>query len=701
MKEDPTELRPTAGLHERFPHLSQPLSLGPVLVRNRTIVTAHTTNLAASHEVSDRHLAYHRRRAAGGFGLIITEGLRVHPTSLRRPETLSIWSDEVVPSLSTLVDVVHSEGAAIVAQILHSGREAADDYTRIPSWGPSALAWSRGAPAPHAMDEAEIEELIDCYAAAASRAAAAGFDGLEVHIGHGHLLQQFLSPATNLRDDAWGGDRPRRLALIDSVLSAIEAAIPRSRMALGIRISADEFLEGGLDVEDMAPITRTLVEDHGLDFVNVSHSAYVGAATLSTQIADMAFGSTPFAHLPAAIRAAIPGTPVLAACRIETLEQGELLVESGVADAVALTRASIAEPALVMKGAAGERIRRCTSCNQLCIGRTSTGLPLSCVVNPEVGLEERWASARSELRAAIEASGGHRPRILVVGSGPAGLEAALSAAPFADVTVIDRDSEIGGSLRLAARLRNRAGWFRLIEDLTAECAREVRIALDTEFDVAASSDFDGIVLATGAAREPRVFGVRSGIPVERIGVDEWEHRIGSGELVVVHDDHGSWPGLAAVEHLLATGAEVHYVTPLAAFAPQITIYSRYGLIERLKAARVRIHLGTTLDSWEDDGTVRLVDGLTGLGTDIGEVRHLFDVGAAASRIPALPRPASAIVGDAYAPRDAGHAVWSGRIGGLRAVTRIVVADPDERHRIERMLMALPLAPVRTARELRG
>lgn len=130
-----------AGLAERFPRMAEPLDVGPVVLRNRAVVTAHTTNLAVSHEISDRHLEYHRRRAAGGFGLIITEGLRVHPTSLRRPETLSLWTDDAVPGLVELTSAVHAEGAALFAQILHSGREAADEYTRIPSWGPSALAW--------------------------------------------------------------------------------------------------------------------------------------------------------------------------------------------------------------------------------------------------------------------------------------------------------------------------------------------------------------------------------------------------------------------------------------------------------------------------------------------------------------------------------------------------------------------------------
>ncbi len=687
-----------------FPHLGRPLTVGPVELRNRAIVTAHTTNLGVSHQVSDRHVEYHRRRAAGGFGLIITEGLRVHPTSLRRPETLSVWDDECLPGLQTLVAAVHAEGGAIFAQLLHSGREAADDYTRIPSWGPSPLAWSRGAPTPHEMDADEIDELIACFSQAAGRIIAAGFDGIEVHAGHGHLLQQFLSPVTNTRNDEWGGDGPRRRALLDTVLDAVARATPRDRMALGIRISADEFLEGGLDAATMATLTASLVADHQLDFVNVSHSAYAGAATLSTQIADMSHGPAPFRHLPAGIKAAVPSIPVMMACRIDTVSQGDELIAAGVADAVAFTRASIADPNLLRTAAAGGNARRCTSCNQLCIGRTSTGLSLSCVVNPEVGLESRW-DAVHRLIAGTPEIASQRPRILVIGGGPAGMEAALTASRYADVTLVEASAELGGSLRLAAQLRNRSGWWRLIEDLATSCAAagvDLRLGERVEFpiqgsNIAGVSDAAAVVLATGAERRARAFGVRASVLVERLGQDRWEEQLATGDRVVVHDDHGFWPGVAAVEHLVATGAEVHYVTPLASFAPHVTIYSKFGLLERLRETNLHVHLGTRLAQWNDIGTVDIETQIgKRITRSIPEVRQVFDAGDPASLRPPMSESPLVAIGDAYAPRDTGAAIWSGRIGGLRAVVRACVVDPVSRAALERSLTGLPLAPLHTA-----
>lgn len=693
------------GLSAAFPHLGATLSVGPVRLRNRAIVTAHTTNLGVSHEVSDRHVEYHRRRAAGGFGLIITEGLRVHPTSLRRPETLSVWDDGCVPGLERLVAAVHAEGGAIFAQLLHSGREAADDYTRIPSWGPSPLPWSRGAAIPHEMEPDEIEDLIGCFAQATERVVAAGFDGIEVHSGHGHLLQQFLSPATNARDDAWGGDATRRRALVDRVLDAVAHATPRDRVALGIRISADEFLDGGLDARVMRNLTAELVNDHRLDFVDVSHSAYAGAATLSTQIADMSYGPAPFRDLPAGIKEAVPHVPVLMACRIDSVGQGDELIATGVADAVAFTRASIADPDLVRVAASGGQQRRCTSCNQLCIGRTSTGLSLSCVVNPEVGLESRWDAVRDRI-AGLAAARSERPRVLVIGGGPSGMEAALSASPYADVTLVDERPELGGTLRLAAQLRNRSGWWRLIEDLTEGCVAAgvdirlgERVELPLDAREAPFGDVAAVVLATGARRHPRVFGTRRSVLVERLGQDRWAEQITSNDRVVVHDDHGFWPGLAAVEHLIATGAEVHYVSSLAAFAPQITIYSRFGLLDRLGGTDLHVHLGCRLVSWSDDGSVELATLIGRSGpTRLTNVVQVFDVGDQQAARPSAPLVPSVAIGDAYAPRDTGAAVWSGRVGGLRAVLRAGVEDHSVREPLERALTGLPLVPLRTARD---
>lgn len=666
--------------------LFTPIDIGPLRVRNRVAITAHTPNFGEHHRVSSRHLEYHRRRAAAGVGLIVTEGLRVHPTSLRRPDTLSVWSDDCIAGLAELTDAVHAEGATLFGQLLHSGREASDDYSRTPSWGPSPIAWAVGAPVPHAMTDEDIEELLVCFAEGARRVVAAGLDGIEVHLGHGHLLQQFLSPLTNVRDDGYGGSPGGRRRLIDEVVAAVRAEVPDSR-AIGIRISADEFMDGGLDVTAMAPLAADLVQTHRLHYVNVSHSAYVGGPSLSTQMADMSFGSVPFRHLPAAVRHAV-SVPVLMACRVDGLAQASALVAEGTADLVALTRAHIADPELVAKRTGERVVRRCVACVQMCVGRTSLGLPLSCVVNPEVGLEREWAAVG---RLVDEVAGNRRTRhrVAVIGAGPAGLEAAVALAPHADVEVFDAGSAPGGRLALAAQLHLRSNWQWLVEDQMAELERAgVTVHWSTPVvDATAVAGFDGVIAAWGAEVAPR----RVGSHREMRLLSEVASAAPPAGPVVVFDDTGGWEGLAPVAHLVAGGVAVHYVTPLSTFAPGITMYSKQGLVPRLRdSGRVRVHLAHGIESAAGtevtlrstlDESVELVTG----------VRELFDVGVRRPRpLPAGWTLPTVVVGDAYAPRDAGWAVYSGRIGALRLRVLLSAAAAEQRRTALRALDALPL-----------
>lgn len=230
--------------------LWQPFQLGPVRLRNRVFVSAHTTNFGRGNAPTGRHVAYHRQRAAGGVALIITEGVRVHPVSATRDTALGAFTDAAIPAYAAMVEAVREEGAAMFAQLLHLGRQAAGDFSRTAAWAPSARPWATGAHVPHAMGRADIHTVVDAFGSAARRMAEAGFDGLEIHLGHGHLLQQFLSPATNHRGDEYGGSLAGRVRLPREVLAEVFSVIAGVR-PVGIRISADEFLPGGLGLGDM------------------------------------------------------------------------------------------------------------------------------------------------------------------------------------------------------------------------------------------------------------------------------------------------------------------------------------------------------------------------------------------------------------------------------------------------------------------
>ena len=256
----------------RYPNVFRPITLGPVALRNRIFIPAHTTNFGEDNLPSDRHLAYHRARAAGGAAMIVFEGIRVHRSSLGRRQGVNGYGAGAVPAFARIAREVQAEGARLFGQIIHLGRHIDGAYARMSAWGASPIPWTASAPAPHPMTGAEIAEVVAAHAIVARNLVEAGLDGIELQMAHGHLIQQFLSPASNARADGYGGTEEGRMRLARETLAAVREAVG-DRAALGVRISADEFLEGGLALADMQRILPELLRDVPVDFVNVSHSA--------------------------------------------------------------------------------------------------------------------------------------------------------------------------------------------------------------------------------------------------------------------------------------------------------------------------------------------------------------------------------------------------------------------------------------------
>ncbi|MFS8496683.1 MAG: NAD-binding protein [Micromonosporaceae bacterium] len=611
-----------------------------------------------------RHARYHRERARGGVGLIITEGVRVHPTSAARAAALGAFTPERVDAYARIPEAVHGEGAAVFAQLLHLGRQAAGQYARTAAWAPVAEPWTVGAHVPHAMSVADIRTVVRGFARAAGWMAEAGFDGIEVHLGHGHLIQQFLSPAVNHRTDAYGGDDAGRLRLAREVLDAVRRAVPAT-MPVGIRVSADEFVPGGLTVDHMVDIVGRLLDEFDLAFVHVSHSAYVGRYSLATQMADMTFPGAPFRSYPARFKAAFPHVPVLAICRIDDVATAADIVSAGDADLVGMTRAHIADPYLLRRVRQGraDTVRSCIACNQGCIGRIEQNLPLSCVVNPAAGLEAEWERLEKAARAA-----GSR-RVLVVGGGPAGLEAAGAAARIGHtVTLAEASPRLGGAVRAAASLRGRSR-FGLLVDEQERAARAAGVEIRTGWRVTAADvlagDWSAVVVATGAVERPgTVPGWGPALPVARALADP----AALGRTVAVLDEDGTWAGAGLAEHLAAVGLRVHLVSPVGV-AWNVTTYSRLALVHRLGELGVRCHPGRRLARMEDRRAV-LADVVSGAEETLSEVDSVVHVAPrvavgrlADDLIAAGFDGALQVAGDAYAPRSALEAVYEGRLAG--------------------------------------
>ena len=641
-----------------------PIEIGGVKIKNRVFLPGHTTNFALNNLPTDRNAAYLSARAAGGTGLIITEAIRVHPTSAGRSSTLGSSDDACIPSFQKLTDAVHENGAAIFAQIMHAGRQANGDATHTSAWSSSPMPWTTGGQTPHVMSQADISSMVRAFGKSATRMKSAGFDGLEVHLGHGHLIQQFLSPVSNTRDDSYGGSVENRMRFAIEVLSEVFRSVPG--MAVGVRFSADEFLPNGLDPEQMLEIIGKLTEIFDLSFLHVSHSAYHGSFTIATQIADMSFPHAPYRSHASLFKNAFPHIPLLAVCRLDTVSQASELIDSGEADMVGLARPQIADPEIVNKYATGrdDQVRSCIACNQECIGRVEKNLPISCVVNPEVGAEKKWLEIRKTKQP--------KKSVLIIGGGPAGMSAALSSKTAGhDVTLVEASSELGGQVRLAMKLAKRERLGLLVDELAKRVLdSDITIKLNTHaIDLTEYlSEFDSIIIATGSTFVARDFG--DGIPV--IAADKAidlyaQTKPKNNEAIVIIDEQGSWIAASIAEQLATNGYKIHIVSPTASLFSQITTYSKLALIPRLKSLGVSMHLAGQLKL---KGNMAVIENnLSGEKLEISNVLTVIDCGLRQANdglyqgVCLEQAHRIHVIGDGLSPRTAAEATFEGNAIG--------------------------------------
>ncbi len=643
----------------RLSILLSPLQVGSIEIPNRVAFTAHGSFLEFYRPgiPADRYVAYEERRAAGGAGLIVLQTMHVHPSS-HAAGHFPYDADDLRPKLAAMAAAVHRHGTKVVQQLNHFGAQFRSDGRQAfePLWAFGDLV-SGEAEAAHAMSSAEIEEVLDAFALTAELVVEAGVDGVELHGTHGYLLQQSFSPWGNGRDDRWG----EPLAFARALIERVRARIGREPV-VGLRISTDDFLpveRGGLGVEGLQAVARALVETGGLDYVSQSEGARTGHYARSIGSYRHALGEfLPLAHgLRSAIGARIP---VLAASRINDPELAERALANGDCDIVAMTRALIADPDVVAKVRSGGRIRRCVGANQGCVDRMVGGRDITCFHNPDVGREGRGDPVPAE----------QPRRVLVIGGGPAGMKAAEIAARRGHaVTLVEREPELGGRLRLVRGLGRAAELLGSIEWLEAELgelAVDVRTGVDADERLLHRADV--VVLATGSRPATDRLGPLDGsIPV--LSIDDAVTRESvSGDVIVV-DARGDLESALCAEHVAASGAQVTIATPFASVGPYVGFTHVNDLMRQLYG------LGCTLEP-----------ATLFLGTDAGEAvtRHVytgltsrrrFDAivagvhGRSDTRLLVAAERAGArvlLAGDAVAPRTAMHAFREGDDAGRAA-----------------------------------
>ena len=642
----------------------EPIQIRGVEIPNRVVRTAHLTKLGMGL-VSDDLIDYHAARARGGVGLSIIEATAVHPSSVLG---LVGYDDSVIPMYKKLMDTVRPLGMRVFQQLWHGGH-VYPPPGGLPMRGASALPGPVvGLPAVPIGTE-EVGDFVAAYAAAARRSAEAGLDGIEIAASHGYLMHQFLSQLTNTRQDRYGGTLENRMRFLAEVLAAVREAVGPD-MPVGVRMGAGQAV-GDLDERTVSEVAQRLADRGLIDFLNASMGDYYAMHWMMGAMDRPAGYMLPSS---AKVTGSVSGIPRILTGRFRTLEEVEQVLRTGECDLVSMVRAHIADPDIVRKtrdGREGE-VRPCIGCNQGCVARTSgVDARLGCTVNPAVGREREYADDAIGLTAQPR-------RVVVIGGGPAGLEAARVARLRGHlVTLYEAYDQLGGALNVARRAPKTQGLDDILEWYKTELRRlgvECRLSALMEADDIAALDPEVVIVATGA--EPTMDGRLIAAPGEVVdGIDAPHLRTSvqlltqppptAGSEALVVDDVGQYEAVSVVEFLLEHGVHVTAATRLPMFGPLVDAAMRMTpALERINAAPARFATLTrvTLASVRPGkATVRSLAGAadsTVAADLVVLVTYKTPRGALAAEL-AGRVPDVRVVGDALAARDLQVAIREG------------------------------------------
>ena len=562
-----------------FSYLFSPLKIGPVVVPNRINFAAHLTNLSENHQISEDHLCYYEARAKGGCGLITTEELTVHPSDLAYDKLVDAFVPEVIPGFKRLTEVIHQYDTRIFAQLNHNGMQADGKISRLAVWGPSSGKDPLFRETAKAMTVDDIQECIEYFALSAQHVKEGGFDGIELQIGHSSLIRQFLSPATNHRDDDYGGSFDNRMRLALEVIHAVREVVGED-LALGVRLNADEMHpDGGITHKEAKRIAVRMEQTGEIDFIDISlgtfHNLFLVEGSMHTPLAYTA-------PLSAGIRSVV-SLPVYATNRINDPHLAEKILEEGKGDMVNMVRALIADPELPNKAREGrpDDTRQCIACNQGCIGRMGMGYTIGCMQTPITGNEKRLGAGTMSLCEAPK-------KVVVVGAGPAGLEAArVAALRKHQVVVFEKENEVGGQNRIAAKAAGRQeiqGVTRWLLGQVEKLDIDLRLKTEATVETLLAEAPDAVVVATGSRPKENPFPGEYGPPDV---INTWQVLSGeaeTGQKVLFIDLNGHHHGTGTAELLANQGKTVHMLTPAlfpgSALGPLQDLYLTRQRLER-------------------------------------------------------------------------------------------------------------------------
>jgi len=652
-----------------YPRLFEPVELAGRRLKNRVTHASMTTRMGREQRLTGQQLAYYRNRALGGCSLIVTEPLNAWRVQ-RAPHKVRVWDDEAFDDLARWADAVESQDCRLLGQIQDPGRGRHERGRNPFAFGASSLPDDLSWTVPHVMTVDDIRRMIEDFAAAASRLKRAGFSGVEISAGHGHLFHQFMSAWCNTRQDDYGGTLDNRLRLTRELIGAIRAECG-SGFIVGIKLPGDDGVPGSIGPDEAAEIAPRLCPPGAVDYVCFTWGAH--ARSLDMHIPDAHWPRAPFLDIIRRLGRTVPHVPIMAVGYITDPAEAESIIARGDADLIALGRPLVTDPAWPAKAAAGRErdIRYCVSCNS-CWGRIMEHAPLACDNNPRVASAEEtdyWPRPAARKR-----------RIVVVGAGVAGMEAAWTAgARGHEIVVLGAGAEVGGKTRLHSQLPGGEN-LSSIFDYQVTAAKKAGVSLElglraTAEDILALEP-DAVVLASGSTmswprmlpeawREEGVIRDLRALMPELLGLSE--HQGGTAVLLDMDHTEGTYASAQVLRRLFD---RVVLLTPRDRIAEDTPLVSRLGILRRLSGLGVEIMplCEPSASSSLEDGVVRARNVYT------GEEREVIDVVLLTYSTPrvaddALEAPLRSagiqvhLVGDCYAPRTVMAATSEGHAKG--------------------------------------
>jgi len=577
-----------------FKRLFEPYELRGLALKNRLVSAPCERNYAnIDGSVTQRYIDYVVERAKGGVGLIIVESMYIDPIGRGHIRQLGIYDDKLIPGLRRMTDAVHANGAKIASELMFTGRETSSYITGFQPVAPSNVPCTvlAGGEAPRELTLAEIKGLIDRFAEAARRSVEAGFDLVEIHGAHGYIINQFLSPFTNKRTDEYGGSVKRRMRFPLEVVARVREAAG-DNVPIAYRMSADEKIEGGLTIDDMVRFSQEL-EKAGIDLIDVSAGIYESVMWI---VQPMAFPRGCLVDLGGRIKEKVR-IPVSIVGRINHPELAEEILADGKVDFIALGRALHADPYWPLKAQEGrvEDIRICPACMS-CSDQLGTNLPITCAINPEAG-NERELSIKPAPK---------RKKVLVVGAGPSGMEAARVADLRGhQVILCEKRDRVGGQLHQASKARHKKEFEEVIRFLEVQLKNshvDIRLGTEVTSGLVQKIKPDAVIVATGAIPAlPFTPGVNK--PHVHSAVNVLDQRVSpEGKTAIIG---GGLVGLETALFLIETG-----VSPVVIIELTDTLGLNIGLRtgwfirnEVTNHPKIDVRMETTVEEIRDDSII--------------------------------------------------------------------------------------------------